>query len=131
MKTRIALLLVAFLAIAVPSSMKAADNNVPKYLKANEVHLKGVIQDVRDYQCPISGTLGGHITLKADSGDIELHLAATKYMKNYEIVFNKGEQIEVVGSKVQFQGADTILVREITRGSDTFTFRDENGKPVW
>src|SRR5581483_3034893 len=124
MKTWIALLTMALLAIAAPSSIKAADNDVPKYVKSNEVHLKGVIQDVRDYQCPISGTLGGHISLKTDSGEIELHLAATKYMKNYEIVFNKGDQIEVVGSKVKFQGADTILAREITRGTDTFTFRD-------
>jgi DNA/RNA endonuclease YhcR with UshA esterase domain len=60
-----------------------------------------------------------------------LHLAATKYVKSYEMVFNKGDEVEVTGSKVKFNGADTILVREITRGQDSFVFRDEKGKPVW
>ena len=133
MKTRAILPLIIGLAvlISVPSAMSAADNTAPKYDKATEVHLKGIVQDVRDYQCPISGTMGSHITLKTDTEVIELHLAATKYTKSYEIIFNKGDQIEVVGSRVKFQGADTILAREITRGTDTFTFRDTDGKPVW
>lgn len=130
MKTKAILTLILGLVIA-PVLVKAADNAVPKYDKAAEVHLKGVVQDVRDYQCPISATMGSHITLKTDTEVIELHLAATKYTKSYEIVFNKGDQIEVVGSRVKFQGADTILAREITRGTDTFTFRDGDGKPVW
>jgi DNA/RNA endonuclease YhcR with UshA esterase domain len=130
MKTKAILTLILGLILA-PVLVSAADSAVPKYDKATEVHLKGVVQDVRDYQCPISGTMGSHITLKADTGIIELHLAATKYTKSYEIVFNKGDQIEVVGSRVKFEGADTILAREITRGTDTFTFRDGDGKPVW
>jgi DNA/RNA endonuclease YhcR with UshA esterase domain len=130
MKTKAILTLILGLILA-PVLVSAADSAVPKYDKATEVHLKGVVQDVRDYQCPISGTMGSHITLKADTGMIELHLAATKYTKSYEIVFNKGDQIEVVGSRVKFEGADTILAREITRGTDTFTFRDGDGKPVW
>jgi hypothetical protein len=47
------------------------------------------------------------------------------------MLFNKGDEIEVTGSKVKFNGTDTILAREITRGQDSFVFRDENGKPVW
>jgi DNA/RNA endonuclease YhcR with UshA esterase domain len=66
-----------------------------------------------------------------DGSTIELHLAATKYIKSYEMLFNKGDEIEVTGSKVKFNGTDTILAREITRGQDSFVFRDENGKPVW
>jgi hypothetical protein len=47
------------------------------------------------------------------------------------MVLAKGDEIEVVGSKVKFNDADTILAREITRGQDSFVFRDANGKPVW
>jgi DNA/RNA endonuclease YhcR with UshA esterase domain len=125
--------LVAVLAgVAWAANQTPANGNAPKYNKATEVKLKGTVVDVRDYNCPISGTMGAHLTLKLqDGGTIELHLAATKYVKSYEMVFNKGDEIEVIGSKVKFNGADTILAREITRGQDSFVFRDANGKPVW
>jgi len=52
-------------------------------------------------------------------------------VKNYEVVFEKGDQIELIGSKVKFEGVDTIFAREIRRGNDTFVFRDKDGKPIW
>ncbi|MGE5207303.1 MAG: hypothetical protein ACM3PW_16960 [Chlamydiota bacterium] len=125
--------LVALLAcVAMAANQAPANGKAPKYDKATEVKLKGTVMDVRDYECPISGTMGAHVTLKVQDGStIELHLAATKYVKSYEMVFSKGDEIEVVGSKVKFNGADTILAREITRGQDLFVFRDDRGKPVW
>jgi DNA/RNA endonuclease YhcR with UshA esterase domain len=125
--------LVAILALGMTAiaSQAPANGDVPKYNKASEVKLKGTVVDVRDYNCPISGTMGAHLTLKTGDGTIELHLAATKYVKNYEMVFAKGDEIEVIGSRVKLNGADTILAREITRGQDSFTFRDDTGKPVW
>ena len=125
--------LVALLAcVALAANQAPTNGKAPKYDKATEVKLKGTVVDVRDYQCPISGTMGAHLTLKLQDGtSIELHLAATKYVKSYEMVFSKGDEIEVTGSKVKFNDADTILAREITRGQDSFVFRDGDGKPVW
>lgn len=106
--------------------------NVPKYDVAQEVTVKGVVNDVVDRTCPVSGGLGSHLILKLAGGDmIEVHLAPTKFVKNYELVFAKGDQVEVVGSKVNFEGKDTIFARQITRGTDSFVFRDDKGKPVW
>ena len=94
--------------------------------------MSGVVTDVKDYDCPISGTLGAHVSIQPEQGPaIEVHVAATKYVKNYEMVFAKGDKVQVLGSKVQFNGTDAIIAREITRGQDTFTFRDGNGKPLW
>jgi hypothetical protein len=39
--------------------------------------------------------------------------------------------ITVVGTKVQFEGVDTIFAREVTRGGETFMLRDKNGTPIW
>ena|SRR5579864_1150956 len=128
----LAVLVVLVTCLAMAANQAPANGNVPKYDKATEVKLKGTVVEVRDYKCPISGTMGSHLTLKLQDGStIELHLAATKYVKSYEMVFNKGDEIQVVGSKVKFNDADTILAREIDRGQDSFIFRDENGKPVW
>ncbi len=126
----ISLLLLA--ALALPALGSPATQKGPKYDKSTEVKVSGVVTDVKDYDCPISGTLGAHVTIQPAQGPaIEVHVAATKYVKSYEMVFAKGDKIDVLGSKVQFNGTDAIIAREITRGQDTFTFRDANGKALW
>ena len=76
--------------------------------------------------------MGSHLILKLATGDtIEVHLASTKFVRNYDLVFNKGDVVTVVGTKVQFEGVETIFAREVTRGNETFVFRDKSGKPIW
>jgi DNA/RNA endonuclease YhcR with UshA esterase domain len=136
MKTWLDVILVAALATAVTPALAAGKGNpqtaVPKYDPATEVTLKGTVDGVRERECPVSGGMGAHVVLKTSDGKtIEVHLATTRFMKNYDLVFNKGDQIEVTGSKVVFEGVETIFAREVKRGNDTFTFRDKDGNPVW
>ena len=126
----IAVLLFAMAAALAPAF--AAQNNVPKYNSATEVTLKGVVDEIRDRQCPVSGGMGSHVVLKlADGKTIEVHLATTKFVKSYDLIFAKGDELEVTGSKVTFEGVETIFAREVKRGNDTFVFRDKEGHPVW
>lgn len=136
MKAWQAVILVAALAIAAVPCLTAQTAQhsaaVPKYDVNSEAKFKGVIDEVRDRQCPISGGMGAHFMLKLPDGKlIEVHLSTTKFVKNYELVFNKGDEVEVTGSKVEFEGADAILAREVKRGNDDFLFRDPQGKPIW
>jgi len=52
----------------------------------------------------------------------------TKFVKSYEVAFQKGDVVEI--TKVQVDGADAILAREIKRGNDAFVFRDPKGSPI-
>jgi hypothetical protein len=125
------------LALLVPGAHLLAQQNhakvaVPKYDPAAETVFKGTVEEVTDHQCPVSGGLGSHVMLKlADGKTIEVHLATTKFVKNYDLIFAKGDQLEVTGTKVKLEDVDTILAREVKRGNDTFVFRDKAGKPVW
>ena len=117
---------------AFAAEKAASQAGVPKYNPATEAVFKGTVDEVRDRECPVSGGMGAHVVLKLGNGTtIEVHLAATKFMKNYELVFNKGDQLEVTGSKVVFEGVETIFAREVKRGNDTFVFRDKEGNPIW
>ena len=117
---------------AVAGQKPGAGVTVPKYDTAAETTFNGTVVDVIDRQCPMSGGLGSHLMLKqADGSTIEVHLATTKFVKSFDLIFNKGDKVEVVGVKVQFEGKDTIFAREVTRGSETFVFRDKNGVPIW
>jgi hypothetical protein len=130
------MILILGLMAATPSAMGGETAKpgvaVPKYNPATESVFKGTVQEVRDHECPISGGLGSHVILKlADGATIEVHLATTKFVKTYDLTFKVGDQVEVTGSKVQFEGVDTIFAREVKRGDDVFVFRDKDGKPVW
>lgn len=132
MRTWQAVIVVFALAAAAVAPALAQKPAVPKYDVATETTFKGVIDDVHDRQCPISGGMGSHFNLKlADGKIVEVHLSTTKFVKSYELVFNKGDQVEVIGSKVEFEGAEAILAREVKRGTDDFVFRDPQGKPIW
>jgi len=124
------LLLISFAAFAAQTQPSAG--GPPKYNAATEGKFQGTVEQVVDRACPVSGGLGSHILLRL-SGDktIEVHLAPTKFMNAYELVFNKGDLIEVTGSKVNFEGVETIFAREIKRGTAIFVFRDKEGNPAW
>lgn len=125
-------LIIALVAGIVPVVAAQTSQAVPKYDPSTETVFKGTVVEVRDRQCPVSGGMGSHVVLSLQDGStIEVHLASTKFVKSYDLVFNKGDQLEVTGSKVKFEGVDTIFAREVKRGDDTFVFRDKNGKPVW
>jgi DNA/RNA endonuclease YhcR with UshA esterase domain len=124
-----ALALVVTPANATPAQK---DASVPKYDRAAEAVFKGVIEEVKNRECPISGGMGAHLTVKLSDGQVvEVHLATTKFVQDYELVFSKGDEIQITGVKVKFEDKDAILVREIKRGNDVFVFRDKDGKPVW
>jgi len=105
---------------------------VPKYDRAAEATFKGTVEEVRDRQCPVSGGMGSHLILRLSNGNtIEVHLATTKFVKTYDLLFKKGDVVEVVGVKVQFEGVETIFAREIRRGEAVFIFRAKDGTPIW
>lgn len=134
MKTwRICLLfLVVVAAATIAAAQKPASEPVPKYDKSTEAVFKGTVADVKDRECPVSGGMGSHLILRLTDGtSVEVHLALTKFVTQYELVFHKGDLLEVTGVKVKFQGVDTIFARKIKRGEDEFLFRDNDGKPLW
>lgn len=99
------------------------------YNPASEVVAKGVVQQVEGVACPVSeGEIDSHLTLKTADGTIEVHLAPARIMRSQKLSFAPGDAIEVVGSKVRLYGKDDLIAREITRGSESFIFRDRQGK---
>lgn len=127
------LLALALLITAAPLlAQQKQTNSVPKYDPAAETVFKGTVDEVRDRECPMSRGVGSHLMFKLGDGKtIEVHLAPTKFVKAYELTFNKGDQLEIRGTKVTFEGVETIFAREVKRGTDTFAFRDKEGNPIW
>lgn len=114
------------------AQQKAQDEDtMPPYDFQTEVTIKGAVEKVSDYQCPASGGMGAHFTLKTADKVIEVHLALSRFLPEYGIKFASGDQVEVVGSMVEYKGSKTLLARTVARGNDFFVFRDQKGRPLW
>ncbi len=99
------------------------------YNAADEVVAAGVVQEVQDFDCPVSeGDFASHLMLKTKDGVLQIHLAPVRIMASQKLSFAPGDQIEVVGSKLRLNGQNGVIAREVSRGNESFTFRDRAGK---
>jgi hypothetical protein len=96
------------------------------YSVAAEITAKGVVEELK--RGPQQGT---HVMLRTSDATLELALGPTWYQTEHKYELAKGDQIEVIGAKSQVDGRDVLLVRQITKGSETMTFRDAKGFPMW
>ncbi len=131
MKRRMVLqvLLIATVLALVTSAVAAQKikDTGPKYDIANEVKLKGVIEEVRDVPGDYEGTV---LVVKTDTNTVLVHAAPAAFLKEIESTFNKGDQVQITGARAP-NAPEEILAREITAGTNTVTLRDEKGIPVW
>lgn len=121
-----ALIVFAILFFA-PTPMQHA----PAYNASNEVTVQGAVQDVQEFYCPISGDEGTHLMLRTEDGVLQVHVAPRRFLRGNNLSFSKGDEIQVVGSRVIYEGHDALIARTVVRGSQTMAFRKPNGKPVW
>ena len=96
------------------------------YSVAAELTVQGAVEDIT--QGPGQAT---HVMLKTPDGTLELALGPTWYQTQKKYDLAKGDQIDVIGAKSKVDGREVLLVREIKKGSETMTFRDAKGFPMW
>jgi hypothetical protein len=134
--TRAFLGILMVLLLAGAGSVISQEKNTPAqhaytYDQSAQQTVSGWVIGGRDFQCPVSGTLGSHITVKTETGTIEVHLAPASFMKQYEILIRKDDNITVVGSRIMFEGKPSLIAKSIVIGRDTYNFRDPKGRPLW
>jgi DNA/RNA endonuclease YhcR with UshA esterase domain len=106
-------------------------HRAPVYDASDEVTVQGVVQDVQQFYCPISGEVGTHLMVKTENGTVQVHVAPTRFLLSNNLSFSKGDQIQVVGSRIIYQGQSALIARTATRGAETIAFRETNGRPMW
>jgi hypothetical protein len=125
-----ALLLTVGTVAAVEAQRRSPAGTAPNYDVATEVTLTGAIEDVKTIPGP--GLQGGvHLMLKTAKETIEIDLGPEWFLKRQNYQPNKGDDITVVGSRVKRDAGEAVIARQITKGKETMTFRDEKGFPRW
>ena len=96
------------------------------YNVAAETTVKGTVEELKP-----GPNQGMHLMLKTSDTTLELALGPSGYQTEKKYVIATGDQIDVVGAKSTVEGREVLLVREIKKGSETMTFRDAKGFPMW
>ncbi|MBF0515557.1 MAG: hypothetical protein HQK97_00365, partial [Nitrospirae bacterium] len=91
----------------------------------------GTVDSVESF-APFRGmSMGLQLILKTDDGTMAIHLGPVWYVERQDVKIEKGDTVEVKGSKVSFEGAPAVIAAEVKRGGDTLRLRDEGGVPYW
>lgn len=103
-----------------------------KYDRAAEVKVLGTVEEVIEFDCPVTNTEGAHVVLRTADSRILVHIAPVSFLKQFGIVLKKGEKLQVIGARMKDgEGGDTIIAREITSDEVVLGVRTPDGKPLW
>jgi hypothetical protein len=134
MKMVTCIALIAAVVLLVPNVVSQNSERVPGVPQFNiqqEVRLTGEIREIKNYSCPITGTVGTHLELQTTEGSIEAHVAAARFLQQYGIEFHAGQTVEMIAVKGMYEGRAAFLPRIIMVGNDSYYLRDNTGKPLW
>jgi hypothetical protein len=101
--------------------------------------MKGYMNYDRDTVETIEGTVvnvatfmrgGIHVTLKTAKGDVDAHLGPDFFVKE-KIKIAKGDVVEIVGSRIEFNGSKAIIAKSIKKGDVVVQLRKDDGTPLW
>jgi len=92
----------------------------------------GTVDEVMDFDCPVTNTEGAHVVLRTADARIMVHIAPVSFLKQFGIELKKGEKLQVIGARMKDgEGGDTIIAREITSNEVVLGVRTPDGKPLW
>lgn len=101
------------------------------YNPASVESVSGEVQSV-NRMVPRRGMGAGvHLMVKTDKETVAVHLGPAWYLDRQDTRIEKGDTVEVQGSRVTLRGKPVIIAREVKKGDQTLKLRDENGVPVW
>ncbi len=101
------------------------------YNPATVETVSGTVETV-DKITPMKGMYSGiHIVVKTDKESIDVHLGPEWYIERLDTRIEKGDKIEVKGSRVTIAGKPAIIAAEVKKGDSTLVLRDSAGVPAW
>ncbi|MBF0567837.1 MAG: DNA-binding protein [Nitrospirae bacterium] len=93
--------------------------------------ITATVEVVKIFKSKRGMAAGVHLILKTDDGTISAHLGPAWYIERQDMKFDKGDTVEVRGSKITFDSKPAIIAAEVKKGDDVLKLRDENGIPNW
>lgn len=108
----------------------------PRYDLTTEATVTGTVESVEQIAGPGGGRgrrgLGGtHLTVKASTETLEVHLGPTAFLNEKKLAIAKGDTLVIIGSRVTVDGDRVFIAKEVKKGDSTWILRDATGLPLW
>jgi hypothetical protein len=101
------------------------------YNQQSAVEIKGVVEAVEQLTPGRGMSYGIHLKVKTDTETVAVHLGPAWFIERQDISIEKGDIIEVKGSRITFNGAPALIAAKVEKGDVGLRLRDDNGFPVW
>ena len=115
--------------ITIPA-LAQAGGRARLYNPSTETTLQGTVSAVTN-PTGRRGWSGIHLSVQSGGQTYDVHVGPSAYVTSSGFAFATGDKIQVTGSKVQLNGADALIAREITKDGKTLSLRDKQGFPKW
>jgi hypothetical protein len=123
------LVLVALIALPLFAQGRRG-KGMPKYDPKAEITIQGTVEEVTQHT-GVRGWKGTHLALKSGAETFDVHLGPSEFLADRGVTFEKGDRIEVIGSKVKYGGSDALIAREVKKADQMLVLRDAQGIPKW
>lgn len=81
---------------------------------------------------PLKGmSTGVHLLVKTGTETIDIHLGPTWFIDKQDLDIRPKDKIEILGSRITYEGKPAIIAAEIIKGDEKLVLRNENGTAVW
>lgn len=74
---------------------------------------------------------GVHLMVKTEKEEISVHLGPGWFLENQDMAIEAGDQVEITGSRIAYEGKPALIAAEVKRGENVLVLRDKNGFPAW
>jgi hypothetical protein len=88
------------------------------------------MEEVRASDC--QGCEGGiHVRTTCGNEPYDVHLGPTAFVESKKFSLVKGDEIEVTGSRVSYDGGMSLIAKTVRKGESMLELRDAQGRPLW
>lgn len=136
MKIILALLTFALLLTGntVMAQRQGKGRNMPgrHYNPETVTNITGTIESVeKQTYGKRNGYTGIHLLVQTKTEKIAVHLGPEWYIEEQGVTLDKGDKVNVEGSRITFDGEPAIVARKLIKGSQALILRSEDGTPKW
>lgn len=114
---------------ALASELPAAHRPTPFYNVKLEQKITGAVVATQDVSRGKS-LPGEHLTILTRAGKLDVQLGPARAQSAQELGLRDGDQIEVTGCVISYEGRLVVLARQVKRGNQVMTLRTKRGYPI-
>lgn len=127
-----AVILASFLTISAAAPAQSGMGKYQKlYANGSIDTVSGAVQSVDLVVPPGVKTQAVYVILETEAGIVPVQLGPEWFVKQLDTKIEKGDKIEVTGSRITIEGKSLMLAAQIKKGAQTVVFRNSSGVPVW